>query len=74
MYLELSDRLIEQIEKTFGKDRYDIKGNFIPGDAMIDLVEDLFCENTGLEEKYEDLESDMRDNYKPISKAEQYGV
>ena len=36
-------------------------------------MEDLLHELDVLQEKYEDLEKDLEDNYKPISYAEQIG-
>ena len=38
------------------------------------MFEDMFCEIDSLEEKIEDMEQDIRDNYKPISPYEMYGV
>ena len=38
------------------------------------MFEDLVCEINSLEEKIEDMEQDIRDNYKPISKYEEIGM
>lgn len=37
-------------------------------------IDDLKCEVEHYKEKFEDLEKDVEDNYKPISVAEQYGI
>lgn len=36
------------------------------------MIESLLIEIDSLQEKYDDLEQDLQDNYRPISKAEQY--
>ena len=38
------------------------------------IVEDLLSEINSLGEKLEDLENDVRENYRPIPVAEQYGI
>lgn len=40
--------------------------------TMISIIEDLMYEIDRLQEKYEDLEQDLEDNYKPITKEEMY--
>lgn len=41
-------------------------------DDLLDAIDDLLYERDNLEEKTEDMEQDIKDNYKPISKAEQF--
>ena len=41
---------------------------------LISVIEDLDSEIEHWKEKYEDLEEDLRENYKPIPYAEQVGV
>jgi len=55
------------VAKYFDKDLISIED-------LIDVIEDLDDEITDCKEKYEDLKRDLEDNYKPISKAEQYEV
>lgn len=73
MFLKIDDDLKEKIEKITGTD-YDFKGNFLPSESITSIIEDLICEIHVLEEKYEDLEKDLEDNYKPYTKEEMYGV
>ena len=68
MYLEIDEKLKDKIEKITSTD-YDFKGNFLPSESITAIFEDLICEIDRLEEKYEDLEQDMEDNYikRPMS-------
>lgn len=43
-------------------------------EELISLCEDLYCEVERLQEKLDDLEEDLQENYIPKSKAEQYGI
>jgi len=47
---------------------------YLENETIIAMIEDLFCEIDSLEEKIEDMEQDIRDNYKPISPYEMYGM
>lgn len=73
MYLKISDDLKERIEKTTGND-YDFIGNYLPSEKIETVIEDLLCEIHRLEEKYNDFEKEVEDNYKPYTKEEMYGV
>ncbi len=68
MYLEIDEKLKDKIEKITSTD-YDFKGNFLPSESITSIFEDLIYEIDRLEEKYEDLEQDMEDNYikRPMS-------
>lgn len=58
--------------------------NFVKGKAVcdrvltleeiLDLCEELYNETERLNEKINDLEQDIEDNYIPVSKSEQYDV
>lgn len=45
---------------------------YIEPDAMYSMIEDLFCEIEHLEEKAEDRERDIQDNYRRITPSEMY--
>lgn len=68
MYLEIDEKLKDKIEKITITN-YDFKDNFLPSESIISIFEDLIYEIDRLEEKYEDLEQDMEDNYikRPMS-------
>ena len=68
MYLEIDEKLKDKIEKITSTD-YDFKGNFLPSESITSIFEVLIYEIDRLEEKYEDLEQDMEDNYikRPMS-------
>lgn len=66
VYLK-KEELQSWIAKYFTKDLVSI-------DDLICCIEDLDDEIDTLKTKIEDMEQDIEDNYKPISKAEQYEV
>lgn len=47
---------------------------YIDPEGLFCMIENLLCEIEYLQEKYEDLEADLRDNYRPIPYAEQVGI
>lgn len=53
---------------------YEIENDYIPVDSFISAIEDLICEIHNQEERYEDLEQNIRDNYRQLSPAEMYGI
>ena len=53
---------------------YEIENNLLPLENVMGIVEDLLREINSLNEKLEDLENDIRENYRPIPVAEQYGI
>jgi len=50
------------------------KSDLISVDELISVIEDQAGEIDELQEKLDDLEQDIEENYKPISKYEFYGV
>lgn len=75
MYYKLNNdefERIKEVEKiTLGD--YELLGNFIPVESMMNIIEDLLVELGKSEEKYKDFEQQVEDNYKPISYEEQVG-
>ena len=53
---------------------YEIENNLLPLENVMGIVEDLLSEINSLGEKLEDLENDVRENYRPIPVAEQYDI
>lgn len=47
---------------------------YIEDNDLWSIIEDLLMTIDGRNERIEELENDIRDNYKPISLAEQYEV
>lgn len=54
-------------------DAENIEG-YIDGEDLLSIIDDLIYEVDRLEEQIEDIKEDIRDNYKPISYAEQVGI
>lgn len=73
MYIKVEEDLIKKVQAITCTD-YECKGDLIPHESIIPLIKDLLIEIDRLEEKYEDLEKDMEENYRRIPVAEQYGV
>ena len=63
---------IEKINKYACKN-YTNK-DIISVEDLVVIIEELGCECESLEEKIDDMEQDIRDNYKPVSPYEMYGV
>lgn len=72
MYLELDKKTIDKIEEMTCTD-YERKGDYIPSENIENMIKDLLYEIDILSEKIEDMENDIRDNYRPISNEEMYG-
>lgn len=74
MFYKLDDRELATINKVakMSLTDYELEGNMIPVDSLICAIEDLLIEIGRLEEKYNDLEEDMNENYKPIGANEMF--
>lgn len=57
--------------KWFNEENID---GYIDTESLVYMIEDLICEIDHLQEKIEDIEQDIQDNYRPIPPAEQVGV
>lgn len=53
---------------------FDEENGYISTDNLFTIIEDLICEVDKLEEQLEDLNNDIKDNYKPIPVSEQVGI
>lgn len=72
--MDLDDcELIEKVIEITGID-YELLGDFIPVESLLHAIEDLYCEVESQKEKLEDLENDLKENYRPIPVSEQYGI
>lgn len=70
---ELSEywkELINKISETT-LTNYEIKGNDIEIDALLNVIEDLYMEYDHLQEEFEDFKKDVEDNYKHIEYKDQ---
>lgn len=70
LYDRISNTTLTDYEGKILDDEY----YFIDEYGIESMFEDLFCEINDLEEKIEDIKQDIRDNYRPISPYEMYGV
>ena len=66
-------KIFKEIEEKTNTS-YEIENNLLPLENVMGIVEDLLSKINSLNEKLEDLENDVRENYKPIPVAEQYGI
>lgn len=62
----------EDVDRWIGK--HFPNKDLISIDDLIGCIEDLDSEVERLKEKYEDLEKDLEDNYRPIPISEQVGI
>lgn len=72
--------ILDKASKITGTD-YEIKwydaeniNGYIETENLISIIEDLIYEIDRLQEELEDIEQDIKDNYKPIPEAEQVGI
>lgn len=73
MFMKYEAEKIKEIEAITGTN-YECKGDLIPMDSIIPMIEDLLTEIDRSKEKLED-EIEQRENYyKPISKYEEVGM
>lgn len=68
-----SKEVLERVENELCTD-YGRNGNFIAIEKLIAVIEDLEYEVHRLEEKAEDRERDIEDNYRQVPVWRQYGV
>ena len=73
MYIKIDSELYKKIQSITITD-YDAIGDFIPSESIIPMLEDLLCEIERQEERYEDLERNLRDNYEQIPASKMYGI
>lgn len=76
MYYKLNDNEFERIKKAskITMCDYELIGDFIPVESLVNVIEDLLIELERQEEKYEDLERNLQDNYEPIPPSKMYGI
>lgn len=73
MYIKLNEDLYNKIKNITFTD-YEATGDFIPSESIEPMLEDLLLEIDRLQEKYNDLEQNINDNYRAITPAEMYGI
>lgn len=71
---EIYDRVSDLTSTDYGVQVLDNEYYYINEYSVESMFEDLFCEIDSLEEKIEDMEENIRENYRPISPYEMYGV
>jgi hypothetical protein len=75
MYFKIEEEVLERIEKLTMTD-YEAKLGYLPAESLTSIIDDLLLEIDSLEEKIEDLERDIENNYelKNANPYEEYGV
>lgn len=67
MYYELSklefDKIMEVSRITYTD--YELKGNLIPVENLMAVIEDLLVTYNSKEEELDDLQNDLTENYEP---------
>ena len=75
MYYKLNDDEFERIKRaskiTFSD--YELIGDFIPVESLVNVIEDLLIEIDEQEEKIKAIEKDRDENYEPIPYERQIG-
>lgn len=75
MYLKMEEEKINEIEEITMTD-YEAKLGYIHSDNLLSMIDDLLCEIHNLQEKLNDLQNDIENNYelKDYDAYEEYGV
>lgn len=73
MYLKIDEDLYKKISDITCTD-YEKIGDFMPVDSIVPMLKDLLIEIEHQKEKYEDLERNLEDNYRPIPVSEHLGI
>lgn len=71
--MDCNDILIKCYGRNFVEDKA-CTDTILTIEELVGLCEDLYYENKRLQEKLDDLEEDLQENYIPKSKSEQYGI
>lgn len=71
--MDLNDILIKCQGFNFVQDRA-LSEQVLTIEELVGLCEDLYHQVNVLEEKIDDIEQDIEDNYTPINKVEQYSI
>lgn len=72
MFMKYEEKYIKEIETITGVN-YGCRGDLIPMDSIIPMLEDLLCEIDRLNEKLEDEIEQREEYYKPKSQYEILG-
>ena len=71
---KIYERISDLTSTDYGAKTLDEEYVYLDEYGIESMFEDLFGEIDSLEEKIEDMEENIRDNYRPISPYEMYGV
>lgn len=76
MYIEVSDKELERLKEVsdITVTDYEFKGNFVPVVSLMAMVEDLLMTIHERDDMIVEMEENIKDNYKPITLKEQYGI
>ena len=53
---------------------YRVNPHDVDEDDLLEIIEEVVSEYENLQDKYNDLEKEIEENYRPIPVAEQYGI
>lgn len=75
MYMKIDEEKLKQIQGITCTD-YEAKLGYLPVESLNDIIDDLLLEIHRLEEKIEDMEQDIENNYelKNVNPYEEYGI
>lgn len=75
MYLKMNEEKLKDIEKITMTD-YEREGMFLPMEMVESIIDDLLVELGVLQEKLNDLEKELEENYKlvNVNPYDEYGV
>lgn len=74
VYIKREDILNFDCIREETLERIGIKKDILSIEDLLVVLEELYADKERLEEELDDIIQDVRDNYKPISPYEKYGV
>lgn len=75
MYIKIDEDKLKKIQEITMTD-YEAKLNYVPSENIMNIIDDLLCEIDNMQEKIEDMERDVENNYelKNVNPYEEYGI
>jgi hypothetical protein len=69
----MTKELLNEIEEITNTN-YNFNGDYSNVEKLISIIDDLLIEVKKAQEKLNELENDLNENYRPVSVAEQVGI
>jgi hypothetical protein len=72
-YVKIEKKVLEKIEEITNTN-YNAEDVYLTTENLVMIIDDLLVELGKMQDKLNDLENDLNDNYRPIPVAEQVAI